>query len=367
MNPFVPGLDLAEGFFAVHVQPILAGAFPQLRYSAALIGSGSEVLGFDTPMSADHHWGPRAMLFLEPADLDALSARIREQLAQRLPASYRGYSTHFTDPDPVDNGVQRLAQHDGGPINHRVELDSLAGFFQTYLGLSVEQDALTMADWLSLPSQKLRSIVAGRVFRDDLGLQAIRRRFAWYPSDVARYLLGCLWTRIGQEEHLMGRAAHAGDELGSGLIASRLIRDLMRIAFCLRREYPPYPKWFGTAFARLVDVAELKAQLEAAQLAARFPERETALCSAYELVTSMQRTAGVPLGGDGRTSLFWGRPFRVINAEKIAAAVFATITDPQLAELARTRPIGSIDLVSDNTDALEDAELRARVRSLYTI
>lgn len=61
---FVPGLELSRGFFADLVQPLLEDAFPDLRYSAALIGHGSEVLGFDTVMSTDHHWGPRVMLFL---------------------------------------------------------------------------------------------------------------------------------------------------------------------------------------------------------------------------------------------------------------------------------------------------------------
>jgi len=68
---FIPGMELAESFFNEAVKPILAADFPKLRYSAALIGHGSEVLGYDTSMSADHHWGPRVMLFLTPGDLKA--------------------------------------------------------------------------------------------------------------------------------------------------------------------------------------------------------------------------------------------------------------------------------------------------------
>ena len=65
---FVPGLKLAEGFFHQEVKPILESHFQVLQYSAALIGSGSEVLEFDTEISVDHHWGPRVMLFLSPGD-----------------------------------------------------------------------------------------------------------------------------------------------------------------------------------------------------------------------------------------------------------------------------------------------------------
>ena len=67
---FIPGLELARRFYWEAVRPILDADFPGLRHSAALIGTGSEVLGFDTPMSADHHWGPRAMLFLAEDDYE---------------------------------------------------------------------------------------------------------------------------------------------------------------------------------------------------------------------------------------------------------------------------------------------------------
>ena len=47
------GLDLSRRFFETIVQPIVASAMPGLLYAAARIGDGSEVLGFDTEMSAD--------------------------------------------------------------------------------------------------------------------------------------------------------------------------------------------------------------------------------------------------------------------------------------------------------------------------
>lgn len=64
MPTFVSGLVLSHRFFHEIVRPLLIEAFPGLRYAAALLGPGSEVLGFDTEMSADHDWGPRLFLFL---------------------------------------------------------------------------------------------------------------------------------------------------------------------------------------------------------------------------------------------------------------------------------------------------------------
>ena len=56
---FVPGLELARQFYAEVVRPLLEQGAPGLRYSAALLGPGSEVLGFDSARSTDHDWGPR--------------------------------------------------------------------------------------------------------------------------------------------------------------------------------------------------------------------------------------------------------------------------------------------------------------------
>jgi hypothetical protein len=65
MTDFVPGLRLSERFYREAVRPVLDSEFPDLPHSAALIGTGSEVLGFDTEMSTDHDWGPRVLLFLQ--------------------------------------------------------------------------------------------------------------------------------------------------------------------------------------------------------------------------------------------------------------------------------------------------------------
>src|SRR3989304_260211 len=215
---FVPGLVLAEGFFREMVRPILEARFPDLQYSAALLGHGSEVLKFDTEMSTDHHWGPRVMLFLTPLDFESKRDAIRAILSEKLPVTSRGYSTNFSEPDPEDNGTQILQWISSGPVNHRVETYTLGGFFKDYLNIDVSAD-LEPIDWLTLPQQKLRSVTAGKIFHDGLGLEEIRKRFSWYPHDVWLYILASLWTRISQEEHLMGRAGFSGDENGSPLEA----------------------------------------------------------------------------------------------------------------------------------------------------
>jgi hypothetical protein len=93
---FVSGLELARLYYAEAVRPLLDKEFPGLRHTAALIGPGSEVLGFDSARSTDHNWGPRLQLFLSEADdVAGLALRVRDVLTARLAAAFRGHPTAF--------------------------------------------------------------------------------------------------------------------------------------------------------------------------------------------------------------------------------------------------------------------------------
>ena len=188
-----------------------------LPHSAALIGSGSETLGFDDEMSTDHNWGPRLQLFLRPDDWEGLAEEMDAALRRELPRSFLGYPTNFTEPDPDDGGTQGMEAGKGGQVNHLVDTTTISGFFRSYLGFDIDRPVCA-ADWLTFPQQKLRTITSGGIFHDGIGLDSVRARFGWYPPDLWRYLLAAGWARIGQEEHLMGRAGLVGDELGSALI-----------------------------------------------------------------------------------------------------------------------------------------------------
>jgi Domain of unknown function (DUF4037) len=360
----ISGAKLSELFFFEAVRPLIAARFPGVACSAGLIGSGSEVLGFDTEMSRDHGWGPRVMLFLDEDDHAHQAAAIHELLRNELPHTFRGYPTSFTPPDPADHGTQLLQAASEGPVNHRVDLLTIRGFLLDYLNFDLER-ALEPADWLTFPEQKLRTLSMGPLFQDEIGLEPARARFAYYPHDVWLYLLACGWERIGQEEHLMGRAGLVGDEIGSALIGARLVRDLMRLCFLMERQYAPYSKWFGGAFSRLECASDLAPALRAVQLAPTWQERERHLVEAYEYVAGMHNRLGVTAPIPAQVETFFGRPFRVIWGGRRADALRASISDPALLRLARRRPIGGIDQFSDSTDLLEDTGRRPALRLLY--
>ncbi|RKN39860.1 DUF4037 domain-containing protein [Streptomyces hoynatensis] len=356
---FLPGLRLSRVLYEEAVRPLLAAEFPRLRYAAARVGTGSEVLGFDTARSADHEWGPRLNLFLSAADAAALGPRIRALLAERLPKEVRGWPTHFTDTrDPLDP-VGRMEPTEG-PVSHRVSVADVGSWLRENLGLTGEP---ATADWLAMPQQRLAEATAGEVFHDGLGeLTAARRRLAWYPDQVWRYLLACQWQRLSQEEAFPGRCAEVGDDLGAAVLAGRLVRDLMRLCLLLSRTYAPYGKWLGSAFARLPVAATLTPVLRGALAATGQAMRERRLCEAYEAVAALQNESGLTAPVDPARRPYYGRPFLVLHAERFAKALADTLTDPRLRALPLT---GGVDQWADNTDFLGNHGLiRAAVAAL---
>ncbi|MFI6083998.1 DUF4037 domain-containing protein [Streptomyces sp. NPDC051217] len=342
---FIPGLDLSRILYEEAVRPVLDRAYPGLPYAAARVGSGSEVLGFDTPRSADHEWGPRLNLFLAPDEAAEHGAELRRLLAERLPKHVRGWPTHFRHHDP-EAPVGQMELTDGA-VDHRVSVDDVGGWLRTQLGVATEP---TVRDWLAMPQQRLAEVTGGAVFHDGLGtLDAARARLVWYPDQVWRYLLACQWQRISQEEAFVGRCAEVGDTLGSAVVAGRLVRDLMRLCLLLGRTYAPYGKWLGTAFGRLAIADELTPSLAGAPAATEYAERERHLCDAYECVAALQNASGLAEPVDPTCRPYHDRPFQVLYAERFAKALAATVTDRELRGLPLT---GGVDQWADSTDFL---------------
>lgn len=361
MPAFVSGLKLNRRFYTEIVQPLLRTSFPNLSYAAALIGSGSEVLGFDTEMSMDHDWGLNFFLLLREEDIEQRDV-ISNLLSRQLPATFLDVPVAFP-AIPTGSIVHVMKRPVDGPIDHRIIPITLRDFVRIQLGYDLSQP-LQAADWLTFHSSALGEFVAGEVYHDGIGeLTALRNRLAWYPHDVWLYLLASGWQRIGQEEHLMPRAGSVGDELGSAIIASRLVRDIMNLCFLMERQYAPYAKWFGSAFKRLRSSQSLWPILWRAQQAPAWRSRQEALGQAYEILAAMHNALGISRKLPETVSSFYDRPFQVIHGGLFAQALTERITDPEIQRIAGRRLIGSVDQWSDNTDigGLE----RSRIRCLY--
>jgi hypothetical protein len=333
MGEFVPGLELARRFYA----DVVAGLLDSTTHSAARLGEGSDVLGFDTERSTDHGWGPRLQLFVEADE----AANVAARLERALPDTYLGWPVRFGWDDV--------------PVSHHIDVDTVDGWLDRRLGLGSRD--LEPIDWLATPQQLLLEATAGEVFHDGLGeLIEIRAALAWYPDDVWLWMLGCQWQRIGQEEAFVGRTAEVGDELGSRIIVGRLARDLVRLCFLLERRYAPYSKWLGSAFGQLESSAIVGPALERALESRTHEGREESLAGAYEAIAARHNHLGLTDPVEPTIRPFYNRPFRVIGASRFADACLARVNDRFLRSLPL---LGGIDQFADSTDMATPGGVRA--------
>jgi hypothetical protein len=297
------GIEISRRYYRTAVAPGLTG----VPHSAALLGPGSEVLGYDDEISPDHDFGERVQVF-----------------------------------------------HPGR--------QTVGEFFSAGLGVD-PLDGMTVADWLLTPTQILAGLTRGAVFHDPGGELARRREaLAWYPDDVWRYALASGWLKVSQEEAFVARAGSTGDDLGSRILAGRLVRELMRIGFLVERCWAPYGKWFGKGFGELRLAAELDPSLRGALAAETWREREAMICTAGSLLAAATNELGLCPPVDPSPRRFYTRDIRVLGAHRLTTALAAEITDPVLLgiiERAGRREgipklAGTIDQAIDSTDVLGD-------------
>lgn len=353
------GIELSRRFYLEVVQPWLPTAAPGLRHSAALIGYGSELLGFDDEMSRDHNWGPRVHLLVSREDFDQHAHRLIGAFSAIVPSQFLGEPIGWRNrPHPPAGG-----RHAAGAIDHGLEIHTLEGRLEGALALKSGVD-LDPLQWLGLSEQRLLSFTAGAVFHDDDNrLSQARAALAYFPRDVWLYKIACQWRRIAEEQAFVGRAGMAGDDLGSRVIAGRLVRDVMRMAFLLERQYAPYSKWFGSAFARLPLAETLLPLLDKALRAEDWQARGEALADAYLVLAKRQLADGVGDRFEPVIGPYHERPFATINTDDIGEATSGAIEDPVIKALPI---VGSLDQVTDSTPVLEDPRAgQGLIRALF--
>ena len=344
------GIEISRRFYLDQVAPRLAG----VPHAAALLGNGSEVLGYDDEVSPDHDFGPRVQIFL-PRDVGRTAKRTED--------------LHVVAGQTVGPFFAGSLGFDPGAGVHVVAGQTVGAFFAGSLGFDPGA-GVRVADWLLTPTQMLAGLTRGAVFRDPDGeLARYRAALEWYPDDVWRYALAAGWLKVGQEDAFLGRTGSTGDDLGSRILAARLARELVRLAFLVERRWAPYGKWLGRAFNELTLAAEAGPPLAAALSAADWRDRERLIGTAGSIVAAATNELGLCPPVDPAPRRFHARDIRVLGAERFTVALTGAITDPALLavmdrvgrrEGAVCRLPGTVDQAVDSTDVLTNpARFRA--------
>lgn len=346
------GQELSRRFYLEVVQPVAVGVLGTTPHAAAVLGDGSDVLGYDDDVSPDHDFGPRVQIVLpEGIDRRPLTAALAE-----LPASFAGYPVFFDSPTAT-----------GGWQQGQPSVCTAAEMFRARLGFDPAA-GIGLTDWLTAPTQILATLAAGPVFHDPAGLLTSRRdQLRWYPDDVWRYVLAAGWLRIDQEEAFVGRTGGSGDDLGSRIIAARIVRDQIKLAFLIERRWAPYSKWLGRAFAELPLATSLSPLLQGALRADDWRDRESLLCAASSVLADATNRLELAEPVDPTERQFHDRDIRVLGASSLVTALAAAVTDVEVASLVTQlggrldgthRLPGSLDQAVDSVDVLTNLALR---------
>ncbi len=339
-DPFshADGRALARRYYSAVVAPLLLSRWPGLPHAAGRLGTGSEVLGLDDEMSRDHDWGLRLTVIV--------SAEMRESvhglLCRELPEVFDGLPTRFAFTGQGDSTLG-------------VDVETASSFTRSRLGLDPREEMRPL-DWLTLTGQAVLEVVAGPLFHDSTGdITEIRKRLEWYPDDVWRYVVACDWARLAEEMPLMGRAGDRGDDLGSRVIAARLVDIAMHLGLLLERQWAPYAKWRGILFARIPAMEPVSRALRATLRAETWRERQTCLAAALDELQSVQRAPRAPSPRDRPRVPFHDRPY-LHPDDRVIEDLLGTISDPAVRNLPRGR--GSIEQQTDNVALLVDPRAR---------
>jgi len=347
MKPkFMKGLDLNRVFYHEVIKPLMKEYFPGLPYSAALNGHGSDVIGFDSPTSIDHNWGPHLNIFLKYSDYLTWAPRIDEMLRKCLPYTFKGFSTNFTEnnPDLYLKQVQKYITK--GDVNHLCGIFSIRGFLNHYLHFDRDQE-IGLYDWLTFPEQNLVEVTAGEIYHDGLGeLQKMRQLFQYYPHDVWLYALRVQWGKIANELQFHARTGEEGDELGSRIMAGRMVEKIIKMCFLMERKYAPYLKWLGSSFKQLRSSKKLLLPLLKMEQSPNWKVRQEYTFKAYQLLGAMHNSLGITRRIPVKAEKFPGRSYKVLDVSIFIKEIEKMIKDEKLRNMKFI--LGRIDQFIDH-------------------
>lgn len=361
MGKFMKGLSLCEQFFEEAAKPVLKAEFPALRYSAGLIGYGSDVLGYDDEVSVDHMWGPRFYLFLREEDL-SLKHEILDLFSKKLPYEYKGFSVNFSAPDPQDHGVRHPVWISEGPVSPLIFIYSFEEYLRGYLGVS-DFERLSETDWLSFSEHRLLALTSGTLFVDGLHLKEQLRKISFYPEEIRLFLIASNWSLIAEEQAFVKRCSDVGDELGSILACVRICERLMRLAFLYCGRYAPYSKWFGTAFRQLPIEEAIKIAIHGAMTAKSISDREEHLVTGQKLLADWHDSFRITEPVNVKIQSYFGRSSKVIYADRIAEAVKGKLKNTPLFDFPL---VGTMSEVSNFVTLSDNPLYRKNIKLLYT-
>lgn len=239
------GIELSESFFNDCIFPVLQDNFGSYLddISAALLGDGSEVLGFDDEISHDHNYCPRVLLFVVDKKFDLVGDALLKAILDVAPNDYKGFKLQ-------NNEFRKF-----------IEVVPLEGFFINYL--DTDYFPVTSIDWLKLDEQKLLELTSGKIFYDSKNqLRQTIDKIRFYPKDVKYFLLSTCYSRLSEVGGIE-RSIIRKDFISVDMYRSYFVYFAIKTFHLYKNRFCPYRKWMGINLETLgCEGEELKSKIE---------------------------------------------------------------------------------------------------------
>lgn len=241
------GLELARRYYEEFGRAMIAEHFPDYegRIAVGLAGSGSDCLGFDDDVSADHDSGAGFCLWLTDDDYENIGFRLAREYS-KLPAEFMGV--------PKGRANSYGSSHFG--------VKSISGFYTPFTGRASAPE--TNAEWLYTPEFSLAAAVSGEVFRDDLGeFSAVRERIKnGMPEDVRLKKMAARVIAAAQSgQYNYPRCLAHGETGAAVLAAAEFVRNTASLIYLINRRYAPFYKWLLRGMRGLEQLSHLEREL----------------------------------------------------------------------------------------------------------
>lgn len=218
------GLERAE-IVAKYTSEFIKVKYPDLysRICLALVGVGSECLGFDDEISEDHDFSSRCQLFLDDSDYKTYKSNLESSL-----------KIFCKDLESLASNLKDV----------NVEIMPISNFYKYYT--LFENGPKTESEYRKVPMDLLCVATNGKVFLDNLGkFSEIRNRLLnFYPEDIRLKKIAFQLNKMAQSgQYNYSRMIKRGDTVAANIAQGEFVKHYLEFVHLLNKKYMPFYKW----------------------------------------------------------------------------------------------------------------------------
>lgn len=234
-------IDKSKEFTNKLLLPKIKKDLPEVldKINIALIGEGSEVLGYDDKYSQDHDYTFMPVIFLNEDDFEKYAIKLKNIL-HCLPSEFLGIKHVYSDVVSERRGVQNLKE-----------------YMYKYLGK--DEYEFTIEDYKKIPEYVFKILTSGDIFykgNDDL--VNILEKIKYYPEIIRQNKIATVCTKIAQSgQYNYLRLMKRGDLIGANKSFSEFIENSIHLVYLLNKEYMPFYKWYSKGLKELDILGDL--------------------------------------------------------------------------------------------------------------